>query len=378
MSIRDAAAADGKPTSSEGWQAIQQRLESLHMLSSDLLQQEFFGNSTQDLLIAAGTFVVAFVLLHLFKKIVLARLKALAQKSSMKFDDALVSIFSSISGFFYFIVSLYIATRSLVFPELAHTVIYGLFVLSIVLEVIRLFEKIILFLVEKVWLKDKGNQEHVKHVLSLLIKIALWTIGLLLILGNLGININSLVASLGIGGVAIALAMQNILGDLFSSFSIYFDRPFEVGDFIVVGDHKGTVKKIGMKTTRIQALQGEEIVISNAELTSTRIRNYKKMQKRRIVFGFGVTYDTPSEKLKKIPDIVKNCVDPLEHAEHKRAHFKDFGDSSLNYEVVYQVLTNDYAEYMDTQQAINLAILEAFEKEKIEMAFPTRTVHLVK
>ena len=202
--------------------------------------------------------------------------------------------------------------------------------------------------------------------------------GLLLILSNLGFDITTLIASLGIGGVAIALAVQSILSDLFNSLSIYVDKPFTVGDFIIVGDHMGTVQKIGLKTTRIQALQGEEIVISNSELTSSRVRNFKQMQKRRIVFAFGVTYDTSTEKVKKIPEMVKNAIDPLEKAEYDRAHFKNFGDSSLDFEVVYYVLTGDYTEYMDIQQSINLRIMEEFEKEGIEMAFPTRTVHLVK
>ena len=178
--------------------------------------------------------------------------------------------------------------------------------------------------------------------------------------------------------MAIALAVQNILGDMFSSFSIYFDRPFEVGDFIIVGDHMGVVKKIGLKTTRIQALQGEEIVISNAELTSTRIRNFKKMQKRRIVFTVGVTYDTPKEKLEKIPSIVATIMAKVENADLDRVHFKEFADSSLNYEIVFYALTGDFGKYMDSRQAINLGLIEAFGKEGIEFAFPTQTVHLAK
>ena len=257
-------------------------------------------------------------------------------------------------------------------------VFYGLFVLALVFEAIRILQKVILFLVERVWLKDSEDQLHVSYIIGLLIRIILWAVGILLILSNLGFDITSLVASLGIGGVAIALAVQNILSDLFSSLSIYIDQPFKVGDFIIVGEHMGTVENIGLKTTRLRALQGEEIVISNSELTATRVQNFKRMQKRRIVFAFGVTYDTPVEKMKQIQDMVKKAIDPLEKAEFDRAHFKSFGASSLDFEVVYYVLTGDYAEYMDIQQSINLRIMEEFEKENIEMAFPTRTVHLVK
>ena len=167
----------------------------------------------------------------------------------------------------------------------------------------------------------------------------------------------------------------------FSAFSIYFDRPFEIGDFIIVGEYAGTVKKIGMKSTRVQLLQGEELVLSNSELTKTNIRNFKKMKKRRINFSFGVTYDTPLKKLKKIPDIIKDIINPekIDFVDRlDRVHFKEFGDFSLKFDIVYYVKSDDYAKYMDTQQEINYAIKEVFEKEGIEMAFPTQTIFLNK
>jgi len=197
-------------------------------------------------------------------------------------------------------------------------------------------------------------------------------------LSNFGYNISTLIAGLGIGGVAIALALQNILTDIFASFSIYFDKPFQTGDFIIVGNDLGVVKKIGIKTTRLQTLQGEELVISNKELTETRIHNYKKMQKRRIVFNFGLTYDTSSAKLKKVLQILKGIIDKIEIAELDRVHFNKFGDFSLNFEVVYYLASSDYNEYMDTQQAINLAIKEKFEKDGIKFAYPTQTVFVNK
>jgi small-conductance mechanosensitive channel len=190
---------------------------------------------------------------------------------------------------------------------------------------------------------------------------------------------------LAIGGAATAIvigfALQSVLSDAFSAFSIYFDKPFEIGDFIVVGEYSGTVTKIGMKSTRVQLLQGEELVLANSELTKTSVRNFKKMKRRRISFSFGVTYDTTSKKLKKIPEIIKKIMDPekLDHLyKLDRIHFTEFGDFSLNFEVVYFLKTQDYVKYRDTQQAINYAIKEAFEKEGIEMAFPTQTIHLNK
>ena len=221
------------------------------------------------------------------------------------------------------------------------------------------------------------DETSLSSALSLILRVILWTVGILMILSNLGFNVTSLLASLGIGGLAVSLALQPLFADIFSSFSIILDKPFEEGDYIVCGEYKGTVKRIGLKTTRLEALQGEELVISNAELTAARVQNFKKLQKRRIVFAIGVTYDTPPATLRGIPKIIEDVISGKEHAEFSRAHFWEFADSSLNLEIVYFIHSSEYVDYMDTQQEINLEILEAFEKEGIEMAFPTRTVHVV-
>ncbi|QQR83532.1 mechanosensitive ion channel family protein [Candidatus Peregrinibacteria bacterium] len=211
-----------------------------------------------------------------------------------------------------------------------------------------------------------------------MLKFVLWSIAVLMILSNLGINVSALITGLGIGGIAVALAVQTLLSDLFSSFSIYFDKPFEVGDFVVIGEHSGTIKRIGLKTTRIQALGGEELVLSNHELTNTRIQNFKRMQRRRILFSVGVVYGTTTDQLKKIPEIIKDIIDTVALADFDRAHFKHFGDFSLVFEIVYFLNSKEYVDYMNTQQSINLALREAFEKEHIEMAFPTQTVYVQK
>lgn len=233
------------------------------------------------------------------------------------------------------------------------------------------------FILSKKVLKDTdpGTKVAVKNI-SFIIKGILWVFAGLLILSNLGVEVTSLLAGLGIGGIAVAFAFQNILEDLFSSFAIYFDKPFTVGDFITVDDKVGTVEKIGIKTTRIRALQGEEIVISNRELTNARIHNFKKLEKRRITFNFGIVYSTPSTKIKKIPDIIEKIINHEEMAEFDRAHFTTFGDSSLDFEVVYYLLSADFAIFRDIHQKILLEIKNNFEKENIEMAFPTTTVHL--
>jgi small-conductance mechanosensitive channel len=224
----------------------------------------------------------------------------------------------------------------------------------------------------------KIMSEHLLFMFKRFVNAIIFLFAFLIILYIFNVDLSGIVIGLGVTGIAVALALQNILSDVFSAFSIYFDRPFEIGDFIIIGNHAGTVKKIGIKSTRIQLLQGEELVLSNRELTTTSIRNFKKMKKRRIVFNFGVTYDTPLEKLKKIPDIIRKIVEKQELAEIDRVHFTEFGDFSLNFEVVYYMKKGDYILYRDTQQQINFAIKEAFEKEGIEMAFPTQTIYVNK
>ena len=226
--------------------------------------------------------------------------------------------------------------------------------------------------------KGKNTGESMISVLKFLAKLIIWTVALLMILSNLGINITPLIAGAGVAGIALAFGVQAILNDLFSAFVIYFDKPLEEGDFIIVGEDMGVVKHIGIKTTRIQALGGQELVISNSELTSSRINNYKKMDKRRIVFSFGVEYSTSTEKLKKVKKVVEEIIKKMEGADLDRVHFKDFGDSSLNYEVVYYVGTSDYNKYMDVQEQINLQIKEKLEKIGVAFAFPSRTVYMAK
>jgi small-conductance mechanosensitive channel len=207
-------------------------------------------------------------------------------------------------------------------------------------------------------------------------RIAVWSLVLLLTLDQLDFDITALVAGLGIGGVAVALAVQNILGDLFASLSIVLDKPFEVGDFIVVDGLRGTVERVGIKTTRLRSLDGELLVFSNADLLKSRIRNFQRMLERRVEFTIGVTYQTPPDKLKAVPQWLREAVEAQPRTRFDRAHFKEYGDSALVFEIVYYVLDRDYNLHMDVQQAINLAILKRFAREGVEFAYPTRTLHV--
>ena len=229
--------------------------------------------------------------------------------------------------------------------------------------------------------KKKRTSKHILYVFRAVFNGIVYMIAFFVFMAIQKIDLTGLAIGGAAGAIVIGFALQSVLSDFFSAFSIYFDRPFEIGDYIVVGDYSGTVTKIGMKSTRVQLLQGEELVLPNSELTKASVRNFKKMKKRRINFSFGVTYDTPTKKLKKIPDIIKSIINPekLEHVNKlDRVHFTEFGDFSLNFDIVYYMKDQDFVKYRNTQQAINLAIMEAFEKEGIEMAFPTQTIYLEK
>jgi small-conductance mechanosensitive channel len=211
-------------------------------------------------------------------------------------------------------------------------------------------------------------------LVGFVMRLVVWTAVLLVLLDNLGVDITALVAGLGVGGIAVALAAQNILGDLFASLSIVLDKPFVVGDFIAIGEFLGSVEHVGLKTTRLRSLSGEQVVFSNADLLGSRVRNYGRMFERRVLFSLGVTYQTPPDKMRRIPVMIREIVESQDRVRFDRAHFQGFGDFALLFEVVYYVLSREYNVHMDIQQSINMTLLERFAAEGIEFAYPTQTV----
>lgn len=349
---------------------------------SQILTYNFLGNSLKEYLIALGVLILAIIVLKIIKKVVIGKLKKVAEHTKTNLDNLIIKIIDSIGWPFYLILSLYLALQFIQLPDALEKGFGYLALIVVAYYIVKAVQVLIDYSFDKILKKKKEKEKKVDpSIIKLLNKIThgiLWVIAVLIVLQNLGCEISALIAGLGIGGIAIAFALQSILGDVFACFSIYFDSPFKIGDYIVVGQDSGTVKKIGIKSTRIKTLQGQELILSNRELTNTRVHNYGKMEKRRIAFTFGVVYETPSEKLEKIPNIVKNIVDKIELADIDRVHFKSFGDFSLNFEVVYYVNVPDYNKYMDIQQAINLAIKKELEKEHIEFAYPTQTIFLNK
>lgn len=340
----------------------------------------YFGNSVAEYVWAVLLFLVLLIVFGIFQKSLLAYLRSLSKKTKTDIDDTLIEIAETLRPPFYMFLAFYLGVQTLALSGVLEKILTVILVVWIVAQLVTAAQILISYVIAKRVKAEEGEVDEQTHsaigVINLIAKIALWIVALLFILSNFGVEITSLIAGLGVGGIAIAFALQNILGDLFSSFAIYFDKPFKVGDFIIVGDKMGTVEKIGIKTTRVRALQGEEIVFANTELTSAQIQNFKKMEERRIVFAFGITYSTPTEKMKKITKIVGSIFDDIEPARLDRVHFHEFGDSALNYECVYFVTSPDYNTYMDINQAIHLGIKDAFEEEGIEMAFPTQTIHI--
>jgi small-conductance mechanosensitive channel len=345
----------------------------------NLLEQTYHGNTVLDWLTALGVVVATVLLLYLAKRIILSRLATRSKKTVTRLDDFVVEILAGTRFLLLLIIAFYFGSQYLELQPKPTRLITHLAVIALLVQVALWGNRGIVL-----WLNDylKRTRETdaagatTVSVLGFIARVALWAVLLLMILDNLGFNITTLVASLGIGGIAVALALQNILGDIFASLSIAMDKPFVIGDFIIVGEQLGTVEYIGLKTTRIRSLSGEQIVFSNTDLLSSRIRNFKRMYERRVLFGFGVVYQTTHEQLKKIPVMVREIIEGLENTRFDRAHFKEYGDSSLNFEVVYYVRSPDYNVYMDIQQDINLALFEQFTQAGIDFAYPTRTLYV--
>jgi len=345
-----------------------------------ILGKVILGNKVLDYLISLGLFLLAVIVIKIFEVIILRRLKKFAKKTITTFDDFIVNLIEKLIVPFLYFGAFYLGLKILSLPQDIDKAINIVAVGVLTFFAARLIIRLVTYGFRLYWEKTSGTEslEHSLRGILKVIKFTVWSLAVVFFLDNLGFKISAVIAGLGIGGVAIALAAQAVLKDLFSYFSIIFDRPFEIGDFIIVGDLLGSVEYIGIKTTRIRSLGGEQLVFSNSDLTDSRLRNYKRMQKRRVVFKLGVTYNTPLAKLKEIPGIIENIIKNTKDTIFDRAHFFEYGDFNLVIEVVYYVLSSDYNIYMDKQQEINFAIKGEFEKRGIEFAFPTQTVYLVK
>ena len=346
----------------------------------DFLQQTYFNNRVMDYIICLSIFFIGSIILRIFQSIVLTRLKKWAKMTATTLDDLLIRIIQKKLLPIFYLGIFYLSLKYLTLSASVIKVINAMILIVLTFLAVRLSLTVIIYALEAYWEKkeEDSSRKFAFRAIHTVIRVVFWTIAILIVLDNFGVKISTLIAGLGIGGVAIALATQAILKDLFSYFIIFFDRPFEIGDFIIVGDYMGVVDHIGIKTTRLLSLGGEQIVFSNTDLTDSRVRNYKRMAKRRVVFKLGVIYQTTTQQLKEIPKIIEDIIKSIEDAIFDRAHFFSYGDFSLDFEIVYYVVGNDYNKYMNLQQEINLRIKEEFEKREIEFAYPTQTLFLTK
>ncbi len=348
-------------------------------MTEEWLQLIFFGNTALEYLIALGVFIGALIAFKVVQMLIMKRLARAVEKTETDVDNALVSIVKTIKPQFYWFIAFIIGVQFIEIKGVFQQGIKIILISWVSYQVIVALQIFVDYFI-RVKLtdgKDKSG-ELVSGILSGVSRIILWSMGILFILSNLGIEVTSLIAGLGIGGIAIALAAQNILSDLFSSLAIYFDKPFVPGDFIVVGKDKGTVIKVGVKTTRIKSLSGEEVVIPNTDITSARVANFRRMKERRVASSFGVVYETSQEKMKRIPELVKEVVKSTQKTRFDRVHFTQFGESALIFEMVYFVESHEYELFSDIRQDVLMGIKGKFEEEGIEMAFPTQTVRVVK
>jgi small-conductance mechanosensitive channel len=346
-----------------------------------ILERVFLENTVKVWLIAFGVALLGFLALSILKKILGRKVTALAQKTASDVDDFAADVIHRTKPFFLLMVSLYLGSHSLSLPGTAKQILSRFTILALLIQFAIWGNGLFECWRERIQRQKREEEPATRATyaaLGFLVRLGLWTVVLLLALDNFGINITALVAGGAVGGIAVALAVQNILGDLFASMSILLDKPIVIGDFIVVDDLMGTVEQIGLKTTRVRSLGGEQLIFANSDLLKSRIRNYKRMEERRAVFSVGVVYQTPPEKLAAIPGMIKEIIQAQELARFDRSHFKEFGNFSLDFENVYYVLSPDYNTYMNVQQAINLAIFRRFQEEGIVFAYPTKTIFIVR
>lgn len=346
----------------------------------DLLNQSFWGNTYLAYLVAFGGMLTALIIVRLVKRYIIKYVQKLVSGSSSRYDDM---VFDGVEKFLipfaYLFINYQIITQLTLHPTLANILRVAISAVTIYF-LIRLVNHMLEALLKRIMEKRQESAERIRQLkgVTIVLKAIVWFLGLVLLLDNLGYDVATIIAGLGIGGIAIALAAQTILGDLFSYFVIFFDKPFEIGDFILVDGKLGGVEYIGIKTTRIRSLSGEQIVMSNNHLTNSAVHNFKRMQRRRISFITRVSYSTSARLLKEIPVLIKNTINNIENISFDRSHLSSFGEYSIEFETIYFIESPDYVQYMDAQQKILQSVFEKFEGLEIEFAIPTQHLFLAK
>jgi len=341
------------------------------------LDHVLLQNPLRDWLIAFGMVIGIMLFAIVLKRQVIKRMSVLARSSERPVFGALVKAAQASKLWLVGLVALDLGSNYLDLPHKADLTLQRLMTVAVFLQFGIWISALLDFWIARTRniQPDTGGVETGRlDPFSFLGRLVLWTLVLLLVLDNMGVNVTALATSLGVGGIAVALAVQNILGDLFASLSIVIDKPFVIGDSIAVDSLSGTVEHIGLKTTRIRSSTGEQLIVANSDMLKARLRNYKRMQERCITFSFTVPFSTAADQLEKIPQLVREVIEGREAVRFDRAHFKDLGGNAFLFEVVYWVRQPDYRTYMDAQQAINLALVRAFAREGVQLSYPSQTL----
>lgn len=343
---------------------------------NEIMNKVLWGNKVVDYTLVIGGILLSWIILKLFRRRLFKLIRKIVANTKTNFDDLLFDLAEKfVIPYIYLLINYNIITSLYLTQRLRNIGIVAFSVITVYFVV-----RAINFIIHQaivVYMERQGESpERIKQLNGMLVvvKILMWGMGIVMLADNLGYDITTIIAGFGIGGIAIALAAQSILGDLFSYLVIFFDKPFEIGDFIIVGENSGIVEKIGIKTSHVRSLDGQQLIMLNAEMAKSVIQNFKRLERRRIVFSIGVVYYTSSAKLKKIPELINNIIEKQKLATYDRVHLKSFGDFSINFEIVYYVESADYLTYMNIHHEICLNIFERFEKETIDFAFPTQTI----
>jgi small-conductance mechanosensitive channel len=346
---------------------------------SDVLRSQWYHNSLQAYLIAGASAIIIVLVLVVARRILVSRIGGVATRTTNSLDDMIAGVIRETRTWVIVAVAIYFASAGLVLPVLQRFLAPGV-KLAVLWQAALWGGAAITF-----WLKhymEHRTSSHDRASIAMITamgvgaKVLLWVLLFFMSLKTVfGIEITALITGLGVGGIAVALAVQNILGDLLAALAIVFDKPFDVGDPIGVDQVSGTVEHIGLKTTRIRSLSGEQIIIGNGDLLKSRLRNYKRMSQRRVVLALSVPYDTPVDVLATLPGIVEQIITAQSPVKFDRCHIASLGDSAIGIEAVYNVLDPDYTLFMNIQQAVDLDVLRRFAAVNVKLALPSRTVY---
>lgn len=342
------------------------------------LNREFFGHTVREQLLVLLGILIALALVRLFQVIVLTRLRRIFARTPTGWDDLLVEALDRDVVPALYVIIVYLGLRDFPWRDSLRTGLRAAATVAVTFLAVRAAIAVINHSLHAYWKRHAADRtrERERNLtgITAMIKVVVWALGFILLLDNLGIRVSAFMAGLGITGIAVALAAQAILGDLFSYFVIFFDQPFEIGNVIRVGDLQGEVEHIGLKTTRLRSAEGEQIIISNKALTDAKVQNFKRMKRRRVVYQLDFDGATPPESLRALPELVRAQYAGHADVTFERCHFIRFSDGNPRFEIAYVVETPDFQRHLDVQHEANLGLHRALDREGIRFAAPGRVV----